>query len=362
MKFVGKMRGAWTRRLTVVALAAAVLPGLVSAVGGSATAGAFSRPGLPVEYLMVPSAGMGKDIKVQFQNGGANAPGVYLLDGLRAQDDFNGWDINTPAFEWYVDSGLATIMPVGGQSSFYSDWYSPACGKAGCSTYKWETFLTQELPAYLAANKGVNPNRNAAVGLSMAGSAALTLAIYYPQQFQYAGSLSGFLNLSEGWWPMLVNTSMGDAGGYKSKDMWGPSSDPAWKRNGPMVNIDQLVANGTRVWVYCGNGKPADINGSGVAAGDNFNAKFLESFTLRTNKTFQENYIAAGGKNGVFNFPEAGTHSWEYWGQQLNQMKPDIQRVLGATPQPSTPIAGPAPAEGAPAAQPASAETAQSGG
>jgi diacylglycerol O-acyltransferase/trehalose O-mycolyltransferase len=362
MKFVGKIRGAWVRRLAAVAFAAAVLPALVSAVGGSATAGAFSRPGLPVEYLMVPSAGMGHDIKVQFQNGGPNAPGVYLLDGLRAQDDFNGWDINTPAFEWYVDSGLATIMPVGGQSSFYSDWYKPACGKAGCSTYKWETFLTQELPAYLAANKGVNPNRNAAVGLSMAGSSAMTLAIYYPQQFQYAGSLSGFLNLSEGWWPMLVGMSMGDAGGYESEDMWGPSSDPAWKRNDPMVNIDRLVANGTRIWVFCGNGKPADITGTGVAAGDNFNAKFLESFTLRTNKTFQENYIAAGGKNGVFNFPEAGTHSWEYWGQQLQQMKPDIQRVLGAVPQPSTPIGGPAPAEGAPVAQPASAETTQSGG
>jgi diacylglycerol O-acyltransferase/trehalose O-mycolyltransferase len=337
MKFVGKMRGAWARRLTVAAVAAAVAPGLVGAVGGSATAGAFSRPGLPVEYLMVPSAGMGRDIKVQFQNGGPGAPGVYLLDGLRAQDDFNGWDINTAAFEWYVDSGLATIMPVGGQSSFYSDWYSPACGKSGCQTYKWETFVTQELPAYLAANKGVNPNRNAAVGLSMAGSAAMTLAIYYPQQFQYAASLSGFLNLSEGWWPALVNTSMGDAGGYKSKDMWGPSSDPAWKRNDPMVNIATLVSNGTRVWVYCGSGKPGDVNGE--IAGDNFNAKFLEGFTLRTNKTFQEQYIAAGGKNGVFNFPSAGTHSWEYWGAQLQQMKPDIQRVLGATPQPSTPTA-----------------------
>ncbi len=342
MKFVGKIRRAaktLPRRLTVAALAAAVLPGFVSAVGGSATAEAFSRPGLPVEYLMVPSAGMGRDIKVQFQNGGPNAPGVYLLDGLRARDDFNGWDIETAAFEWYLDSGLAVIMPVGGQSSFYSDWYKPACGNNGCSTYKWETFLTQELPAYLAANKGVNPNRNAAVGLSMAGSAALTLAIYYPQQFQYAASLSGFLNLSEGWWPMLVNMSMGDAGGYDANDMWGRTEDPnnAWKRNDPMVNIDKLVANNTRIWVFCGNGKPAEINGR--MAGDNFNAKFLESFTLRTNETFQEEYLAAGGKNGVFNFPSGGTHDWPYWGQQLQQMKPDIQRVLGATPQPTTPIA-----------------------
>src|SRR4029079_12128566 len=106
MKFVGKKRGAWMRRLTVAVAAAAVLPGLVSAVGGSATAGAFSRAGLPVEYLMVPSAGMGRDIKVQFQNGGANAPGVYLLDGLRAQDDFNGWDSKTPALTGTLDAGI----------------------------------------------------------------------------------------------------------------------------------------------------------------------------------------------------------------------------------------------------------------
>ena len=326
MRFVEKLRGRWARRLTVAAVTAAILPGLVGVVGGSPTAGAFSRPGLPVEYLEVPSAGMGRDIKIQFQSGGANSPAVYLLDGLRARDDFNGWDIETNAFEMYYQSGLSVIMPVGGQSSFYSDWYKPACGKAGCTTYKWETFLTQELPAWLAANKQVKPTGSAAVGLSMAGSAAFVLAMYYPQQFIYAASLSGFLNLSEGWWPMLVGMSMGDAGGYKPDDMWGPSSDPAWKRNDPMVNIQKLVDNNTRIWVYCGNGKPNELGG-----GD-FNAKFLEGFTLRTNKTFQDTYIAAGGKNAVFNFPEAGTHGWAYWGQQLQAMKPDIQRVLGATP------------------------------
>ena len=71
---------------------------------------------------------------------------------------------------------------------------------------------------------------------------------------------------------------------------------------------------------------------AGASAGNLFNAKFLESFTLRTNKTFRDTYIAAGGTNGVFNFPENGTHSWGYWGAQLQAMKPDIQRVLGATP------------------------------
>ncbi|BBZ13688.1 esterase family protein [Mycobacterium branderi] len=317
-----KVRG-WARRLTIAAVAAAALPGLVGLVGGAATAGAFSRPGLPVDYLQVPSAAMGRNIKVQFQSGGANSPAVYLLDGLRAQDDYNGWDINTPAFEWYYQSGLSIVMPVGGQSSFYTDWYNPACGKSGCQTYKWETFLTNELPGYLAANQNVKSTGSAAVGISMAGASAMNLAIYHPGQFIYAGSLSGYLNPSagQGW----IGLAMGDAGGYKKEDMWGPDGDPAWQRNDPTVNVGQLVANNTRLWVYCGNGTPNELGGA------NLPATFLEgNFMIGQNKKFQELYEGAGGHNAVFNFPPYGTHSWEYWGAQLQAMKPDLQSSLGA--------------------------------
>jgi diacylglycerol O-acyltransferase/trehalose O-mycolyltransferase len=324
MRFVDKIRGQWARRFAVAAIAAAVLPGVVGLTGGSATAGAFSRPGLPVEYLQVPSPSMGRDIKIQFQKG-TGSHVVYLLDGLRAQDDYNGWDINTQAFEWFLDTPLSIAMPVGGQSSFYSDWYSPACGKSGCQTYKWETFLTAELPQWLAANKGVSATGNAAVGLSMAGNSAMILAVYHPDMYVYAGSLSAFLNPSEGSWPFLINMAMGDAGGYKANDMWGPTEDPnsAWKRNDPMIQIPALVANNTRLWVYCGNGKPNELGGGDLPA------TFLEGLTIRTNETFRDNYIAAGGKNAVFNFPANGTHSWGYWGAQLQQMKPDLISYLG---------------------------------
>src|ERR1700761_5204526 len=252
MTFVEKLRGAATflpRRLAIAVVGAALLSGLVAVVGGSATAGAFSKPGLPVETLQIPSPSMGRNIKVQFQGGGPHA--VYLLDGLRAQDDYNGWDINTPAFEEYYQSGLSVIMPVGGQSSFYTDWYQPACGKDGCQTYKWETFLTSELPQWLSANRGVSVNGNASVGLSMSGNSAMILSVYHPKMFIYAGSLSAFLNPSEGQWPGLINLAMGDAGGYSTDPMWGPQSDPAWQRNDPMVQIPALVANNTRLWVYC---------------------------------------------------------------------------------------------------------------
>ena len=79
-----------------------------------------------------------------------------------------------------------------------------------------------------------------------------------------------------------------------------------------------------------------------------FSSQFLENITLNTNKTFQQRYLAAGGRNGVFNFPKDGTHSWGYWGAQLLAMKPDLLRVLGVTP-PAPPPAAPAPVPAVPA-------------
>ncbi|BEL36828.1 hypothetical protein Isolate57625_01830 [Mycobacteroides abscessus subsp. abscessus] len=219
MKLFSQLRGKTARRLATVAAAAAVLPGFIGVAGGSAVANAFSRPGLPVEYLQVPSAAMNTSIKVQFQNGGAKS--VYLLDGLRARDDFSGWDIETTAFEDYYQSGISVVMPVGGQSSWYTDWYQPAKGKDGVFTYKWETFLTQELPAFLA-NQGLSKTGNAVVGLSMGAASALNLANYHPQQFIYAGALSGFLHPAD--MKGQIGMAMGDAGGFNPQDMWGPTA------------------------------------------------------------------------------------------------------------------------------------------
>ena len=122
----------FVRRLLVGAVVALVLPGLAAVAGSTATASAYSRAGLPVETLMVPSAAMGRDIPVKFQGGGPHA--VYLLDGLRARDDNSGWDIETAAFESYFESGLSVVMPVGGMSSFYTNWKGHAVGNGNTNT------------------------------------------------------------------------------------------------------------------------------------------------------------------------------------------------------------------------------------
>ncbi len=336
-------------RLAVVALLAAGL----TTVTTEPAAQAFSREGLPVEMLDVPSPAMGRNIRVQFQHGGPHS--VLLLDGLRAQEDFNGWDINTAAFDWFYQSGLSVIMPVGGQSSFYSDWYRPARGSAGTVTYKWETFLTRELPNWLAANRGQDPFGNAVVGLSMSGGSALTMAAWYPRQYTFAASLSGYLAPSQGLWPTLIDIAMQDAGGFDAIDMWGPTNAGGWQRNDPTVNINRLVANRTALWVYCGNGVSSDLD-TNRDFGGNFSAAYLENITLATNKEFQAKYLAAGGRNAVFNFPPNGTHSWGYWGAQLQAMKADMVRILTPPPPPPPPPPpAPLPDPSAAAAAPAAA-------
>ncbi len=310
----------WVRRLMIAAVVALLLPGLASMVSAP-DASAFSRPGLPVEYLMVPSPSMGRDIKVEFQPGGSHA--IYLLDGLRARDDWSGWDIELPAFEWTLNSGLATVMPVGGMSSFYTNWYQPAVGNGGTWTYNWETFLTSELPSWLSANKGISPTGNAAVGISMSGSASLILAAYHPDNFTYAGSLSALMDPSQAMGPFLIGISMRDSGGFSSDAMWGPSSDPAWARNDPTIQIPRLVENNTRLWVYAGSGKPNELGGGDLPA------TFLEGVIRDSNIKFQQKYEAAGGHNATFNFPQFGTHNWAYWGAQLQAMIPDIKATLG---------------------------------
>jgi diacylglycerol O-acyltransferase / trehalose O-mycolyltransferase len=138
MVFVATMQGPWLCRITVAAMAAAVLPGLLGVAGESARAGAFSSPRAPVEYLDVPSPSMARNVRVEFESGGPGSHAVYLLDSMEAADDVNGWDRNTAAFDFYNGSGLSIVMPVGGMSSFYSDWYQPAVGNGQTYTYKWE--------------------------------------------------------------------------------------------------------------------------------------------------------------------------------------------------------------------------------
>ena len=272
---------------------------------------------------MVPSVSMQRQIKVEFQGGGAHA--VYLLDGMLAQDDYNGWDKYTSAFEWFDQSGLSVVMPTGGMASFYSDWYQPATGHGRVQTYKWETFLTQELPTWLSANKGISPSGNATVGVSMSGSASLILAANHPQNFSLCGLDVGL--------PQPVRRPVALAGRFRDdghrrlsrRRHVGPAHRPGLgtQRSDGQCRQARRQQHPHSGCIAATATHSADLGGDSPGAG------VLENATRLSNKIFQSRYQIYGGRNGVFNFSDSGGHTWQYWGPQLQAMKPDLQRVLG---------------------------------
>ena len=114
--------------------------------------------------LMVPSAAMGRDIPVAFQAGGPHA--VVLLDAFNAAPDVSNWVTAGNAMNTLAGKGISVAAPAGGAWSMYTNWEQDG-------SRQWETFLADELPDWLAANKGLAPGGHGIVGAAQGGYGAL---------------------------------------------------------------------------------------------------------------------------------------------------------------------------------------------
>ncbi|MCJ0904360.1 alpha/beta hydrolase family protein [Rhodococcus sp. ARC_M6] len=321
-------------RALAIGAAALVLP-LAAGVAGSAVATAAPAHAAPAhsapwggfEELWVPSTMGNIKVQVQWAARGGNAA-LYLLDGLRARDDANAWTFETNALEQYRDDNITLVMPVGGQSSFYSDWYAPSNFNGQEMTYKWETFLTEELPNFLA-NYGVSPTNNAVLGLSMGGSAALTLAAYHRDQFKFAGSLSGYLNISAPGMREAIRVAMLDAGRFNVDSMWGPPWSPAWLRNDPFVFAPRL--KGLSMYISAASGLTGKYDNPKGLVGyyNTANAMGLEAIALANTRAFQVRMNTLGIP-ATYSFPSNGTHMWAYWSEELFKARNQILDTMNA--------------------------------
>ena len=138
-----------------------------------------------VEYLMVPSAAMGRDIPVAFQGGGPHA--VFLLDAFNAAPDVSNWVNAGHAMSTLAGRGISVAAPAGGAWSLYTNWEQDG-------SKQWDTFLSSELPDWLAANKGLAPGGHAAVGASQGGDLSYAIATGYGERVSMAIPLLGTLD------------------------------------------------------------------------------------------------------------------------------------------------------------------------
>ena len=291
-----------TRALVRAVLAVVFAAGLWA---GTATAKAQG-----VEYLMVPSAAMGRDIPVAFLGQGPHA--VYLLDAFNAGDGVSNWVTAGNAMNTLAGKGVSVVAPASGAYSLYTNWEQDG-------SRQWETFLVSELPDWLSANKGLAPGGHAIVGASQGGTGAMTLATFHPERFGYAGSMSGFLYPSNTTVNGAITAGMMRFGDVDTRNMWGLPQLGRWKWHDPWVHADLLVQNNTRVWVF----SPSTLTCSDPPAMIDYCDQ-----AMGTNRMFYQQYRSVGGHNGHFDFPNAGNHDWSSWGPQLAAMSGDIVAAI----------------------------------
>jgi S-formylglutathione hydrolase FrmB len=262
-----------------------------------------------VEMLMVPSAAMGRDIPVAFQGGGPHA--VVLLDAFNAGPDVSNW-VGAGAFTTLASKGISVAAPAGGAWSMYTNWEQDG-------SKQWETFLADELPDWLAANKGLAPNGHGIVGAAQGGFGALAMAAFHPDRYRYAGSLSGFLAPERTGTDGAITAGLAEFGGVDIRNMWGLPQLGRWKWHSPNVHVQLLADNNTRLWVF----SPTALGCSDPAAMIGYCA-----IAQGNNREFYQHYRSVGGHNAHFDFPPSGEHDWGTWGPQLAAMSGELVSTI----------------------------------
>jgi S-formylglutathione hydrolase FrmB len=264
-----------------------------------------------VEYLMVPSGAMGRDIPVAFQAGGPHA--VFLLDAFNAGDAVSNWVTAGNAMNTLAGKGISVAAPASGAYSMYTNWEQDG-------SRQWDTFLSQELPDWLAANKGLAPNGHGVVGAGgQGGYGAMALATFHPDRFRFAGSLSGFLYPSRTFENGAITEGLMRFGGVDTRNMWGLPQLGRWKWHDPDVHVALLVQNNTRLWVF----SPTTTTCSDPAAMIGYCDQ-----AQGQNRFFYDDYRRVGGHNGHFDFPADGNHDWGNWSGQLAAMSGELAATI----------------------------------
>jgi S-formylglutathione hydrolase FrmB len=263
-----------------------------------------------VENLMVPSGAMGRDIPVAFMGGGPHA--VVLLDAFNAGEGVSNWVTAGNAMGQLAGKGISVAAPASGAYSMYANWEQDG-GR------QWETFLSQELPDWLAANKGLAPNGHGIVGAAQGGYGAMAMAAFYPDRYRFAGSLSGFLTPSSTFMNGAITEGLMRDGGVDTRNMWGLPQLGRWKWHDPDVHASLLVQNNTRLWVFT----PQTLSCTDEAAMIGYCDQAQGS-----NRVFYQHYRQVSGHNGHFDFPAGGNHDWSTWGPQLGAMSGELVATI----------------------------------
>jgi S-formylglutathione hydrolase FrmB len=205
-------------------------------------------------------------------------PVIYLLHG--AFGNYANWIKLVPHIQQLADDlQFMIVCPDGGYTSWYFD--SPVD-----STYRYETFVGTEVPAYIDAHYQTIANRNgrAITGLSMGGHGGLFIAFRHAETFSACGSTSGALHVSVITKGYDVEKRLGDT--LINKSYW---------QNWSIVNvIDHYPKDSLAIIMDCGT----------------------EDRVLGMNRLVHDKMLKLKIPHDYIERP--GEHNWKYWNTSID--------------------------------------------
>ncbi len=247
---------------------------------------------LAVQYLkagetdtvLVYSASMRKDVRcvvirpAGYTSGNKAYPVVYLLHGYGG--NYSQWPKLAPQLKNKVDElQMILVCPDGGIGSWYLD--SPVD-----SSFKYETFVSRELIAYVDSHFRTLPDRNhrAITGLSMGGHGGLYLSIRHKDLYGAAGSTSGgvdFRPFPKNW---DLSKRLGDTVCCKQN----------WESNTVFNVADNLHNKELKLIIDCG----------------------VDDFFLQVNRNFHQKLLSMKIEHDYTERP--GAHNNDYWRNSID--------------------------------------------
>jgi S-formylglutathione hydrolase FrmB len=199
---------------------------------------------------------------------------VYLLHGHSG--NFSNWIKLVPALKTYADQfQLIIVCPDGNRDSWYFN--SPID-----DSIQFETYIAEEVPAYVDANYNSIAHRDARAitGLSMGGHGGLFLAMRHAARFSACGSMSGAL---------LVEYIEDPK--YGIDKVLGPLSTNKQKyiEHSVMNELQHFPADSLAIIMDCG----------------------VDDFVIEMNRMVHKKMVSLKIPHDYTERP--GKHNWEYW-------------------------------------------------
>ena len=343
----------------VVALGSLVLMPASFAMGSSVASGSFApleldhpvkpKPVIRAETVLSPrlreleidSPAMGGMTKVRvllpayFEDRATQEwPALMMLHGYNSS--YEAWTTKKGVTttkdniaEVTTPYDVLVVMPDGGKSGFYSDWYNE--GEGGPPAY--ETFHMEELPPLIEERYRGN-GRWGIAGASMGGFGAFSYAARHPEKFSFAVSLSGALHpgIYDPFSPFIV-TRMQLPQDLDPLDVWGKPlyDEERWRGHSPMDLAPNL--RHTPLFVSYGSGHPAPgaQKSDDMAVSDLVKVMGLEQVVGLMTKAFLQ-------RAEVFELPvtvrynEYGLHTGDFWNADMAAWMPALMDLF-AQPQ-----------------------------